>query len=266
MLIFSVYSYGMQMKGYVRLMHRALQSWAGVVLAAALTTMAAVLVATALAYILYPSGALADAMFLTPIITITTAFPFCIFVWAQVRDKIRLSTKLQHLVNRDRLTNVATRDYFFRRMASRPKSDGIMLMVDIDHFKRVNDTYGHVAGDAVIRHVAQILVAQTRRDDIVCRFGGEEFMVFLRDQDLDDGFAVAERMRAEIATAMAKSGDTQIPVTVSIGGAIKEPDADVAVVISVADAALYQAKRDGRNRTHFADPRGIEAAPQQRAS
>ena len=254
------------MTGYGRLMYRVLQSWTGVVLAAALTTMAAVFVATILAYMMYPPGGLPDAIKLTPVITIITAFPFCIFVWAQVRDNIRLSAKLQHLVNRDRLTNVATRDYFFRRMASKPGSDGIMLMVDIDHFKQVNDTYGHVAGDAVIRHVAQILVAQTRRDDIVCRFGGEEFMIFLRDQDIGEGFAVAERMRTEIATAMALSGEVQIRVTVSIGGAMKPPDADIAVVINVADAALYRAKRGGRNQTQFADDADLSSPSQLRAS
>lgn len=240
-------------KEFMQKLHSLLGTWGGVLLAATLTTLAAMVVAQGMAYLVYPEFALGPALRNTPVIAGVTAFPFCIFVWSRVRANILLSRELQHLVNRDRLTNVATRDYFFRRMASKPTADGVVLMVDIDHFKRVNDTYGHLVGDAVIRHVAQILVAQTRRDDIVCRFGGEEFMIFLRDQDVDEGYIVAERMRVAIGAAMARLDDVQIKVTVSIGGAIKTSDADISVVINVADAALYNAKRDGRNRTRFAD-------------
>ena len=177
--------------------------------------------------------------------------PFALFIGVKLRENTRLSDELVRLVNRDRLTDVATRDFFFRRMESDPEAYGVSLMVDIDHFKQVNDTHGHYAGDAVIKQVSQILKRETRTQDIVCRFGGEEFVVFLHEVSADQGLVVAERMRTAVAAEAlpGAEGRPALSVTVSIGGSLKERLEDINLSIQQADAALYRAKSNGRNRT-----------------
>ncbi|MFQ1700291.1 GGDEF domain-containing protein [Loktanella agnita] len=192
-----------------------------------------------------------------PIVTLITAFPFCLFVWAQVRKNIRLNSELQRLVNRDRLTDVATREYFFNQMEQAPQLRGVALMIDIDHFKRINDTYGHLAGDAVIQKVAKVLAEGTRQNDIVCRFGGEEFLIFLSDYTVVDGYAAAERLRQSVAETFVQFDDKLISVSISIGGFSKESDTRIDRAIRGADDALYRAKNAGRDQTIFADHTNI---------
>lgn len=174
-------------------------------------------------------------------------------VLVQNRRTVLLTDELQKLVNRDRLTDVATRDFFFARMSKMPEAFGISLMIDIDEFKSVNDTYGHLAGDAVIARVATILSRNLRDNDLVCRFGGEEFIVFLYEQSEEGGFAVAERMRQMIEEDAFEFNGTLLRVTVSIGGSLKDRIKDIEMAIQEADHALYRAKNAGRNRTIFAD-------------
>ncbi|WP_333715248.1 GGDEF domain-containing protein [Yoonia sp.] len=170
----------------------------------------------------------------------------------QQRRLVLLADELQRLLDRDRLTNVATRDFFFNRMNKRPEAYGVSLMVDIDKFKTINDTYGHLAGDQVIARVANVLCRNVRGDDLVCRFGGEEFIVFLHDQTLETGFAIAERMRRTIETDVVDFNGIAVSATVSIGGSLKDHIMDIELAISEADEALYRAKALGRNRTVFA--------------
>jgi diguanylate cyclase (GGDEF)-like protein len=234
-------------------MRRILKNWWGVWLAAGLTSLACMAVSEVLVRLLFEGENLWAALLITPFITFVTAFPVSFFIWVQVRRNIRLSVELQRLVNRDRLTEVATRDFFFARMRSNPQVYGISLMVDIDRFKTVNDTFGHLAGDVVIARVAGILCQNTRKNDIVCRFGGEEFVIFLHEEDSQGGFEVAERMRRAIADEVMNVEGQMLRVTVSIGGSLKERLNDVDTAIRQADRALYRAKTAGRNRTVFAD-------------
>ncbi|WP_168769482.1 GGDEF domain-containing protein [Yoonia sediminilitoris] len=228
-------------------MTRWLGSWSGVFIAATLTTIAATAVAQTIAYFVYPDHAVGVAMQLTPIIATITAFPFCVFIWAQVRKNIELSIELQRLVNRDRLTDVGTRDYFFKTMEAEPVASGISLMVDIDHFKRVNDQHGHFFGDEVIRRAAQVLRESTRDKDMLCRFGGEGFLIFLSGRSEAEGLEVAERMRKKIAEQAIEYRGEMLSVTVSIGAAQKKVTEDIEQSIQRADAALYHAKESGRN-------------------
>ena len=124
---------------------------------------------------------------LAAFITFVITLPVCMYIGLKIRENTSLSDELVRLVNRDRLTDVATRDFFFERMDKNPESYGVSLMVDIDHFKMVNDTYGHFAGDDVIKHVSQLLRKETRENDVICRFGGEEFVVFLHEVSGDQG-------------------------------------------------------------------------------
>jgi diguanylate cyclase (GGDEF)-like protein len=119
-----------------------------------------------------------------------------------------------------------------------------VAMVDIDYFKRVNDEFGHAAGDAVLTAVGSALMGHLRAGDLVCRFGGEEFLVILPDTPPKGAAHVSERLRASVAalTGLPK------PVTVSIGLAACHQDETAEVLIGRADAALYRAKEQGRDR------------------
>ena len=185
------------------------------------------------------------------IATIVVSFPLALFFIGQMRKNYMLTAELQRLVDRDRLTDVATRDFFFARMQAAPDAYGVSLMVDIDQFKAVNDRHGHLVGDQVIKDVAGILRQNTRADDIVCRFGGEEFVIFLSSQTQAQGFAIAERMRTDIAAHLIETQTGQVRVTVSIGGSLKDRMENVSRAIHDADKALYAAKNRGRNMTIF---------------
>ena len=229
-----------------------------VIVATFLTTAGCMLMVEFMVYGMFQGADKSGALKLAPIIAFLTALPVSLFIWSQVRRNMSLSQELQLLVDRDRLTDVATRDFFFARMDASPDSYGVSLMVDIDHFKQVNDTFGHQAGDAVISRVATILRQQTRSSDIVCRYGGEEFVIFLSDQDPIAGYEVAERMRKAIESDILPFQDEEIHVTVSIGGSLKESLEDVNRAFLQADEALYRAKSLGRNRTVFSKPTKVD--------
>ena len=165
-----------------------------------------------------------------------------------------LYEQLQARADTDPLTNVATRRLFFEQLEAHPERTGVSLMVDIDHFKAVNDTHGHMVGDRVIQAVADVLSAQVRSTDIICRFGGEEFAVFLRDSSPDLGAEIAERMRRGVAEANVQCAGQVISVSVSIGASQKKESEDISASLMRADDALYRAKTEGRNRVSLAWP------------
>ena len=159
-----------------------------------------------------------------------------------------MSQELARLLNRDRLTDVATRDYFFSRLAHDPQGYGVSLMIDIDHFKQVNDTFGHLVGDQVIMAVADVLRQTVRERDIVCRFGGEEFVIFLSEAGEAAGAHIAERIRADVEKRVTETECGDVRVTVSVGGSLKDSLEHIDEAIRRADEALYMAKTGGRNR------------------
>lgn len=124
-----------------------------------------------------------------------------------------------------------------------------VLLADIDHFKRVNDTYGHLAGDQLLVAVAATLAGHLRAGDILGRFGGEEFVVLLPDAGETEACRIADRLRAEVAATTALAGADRITVTVSIGVAALDTDGSgIFELVAAADAALYRAKSSGRDR------------------
>lgn len=124
-----------------------------------------------------------------------------------------------------------------------------VMMIDADHFKQINDTWGHAAGDAVLRQIAEIISDTTRSADIVFRYGGEEFLVALVETDLENATEVAEKVRAAVMNAEIAIGDSSpIRATVSIGVAVHDGHPDYQHLIRAADQALYRAKNEGRNR------------------
>ncbi|MEL6298630.1 MAG: PleD family two-component system response regulator [Pseudomonadota bacterium] len=125
-----------------------------------------------------------------------------------------------------------------------------IIVADIDHFKSINDTYGHDVGDVVLQQFAERFKGNTRSVDLACRIGGEEFVIVMPDTDLEPAYHVAERLRASVAEAPFKvSDELEIPVTASVGISILEfPEDTPATLFKRADNALYAAKREGRNR------------------
>jgi len=122
-------------------------------------------------------------------------------------------------------------------------------MLDIDHFKNVNDTYGHECGDLVIQSVSQTLLEQTREYDIIGRLGGEEFGILLPQTNLEEAHIIAERIRQKVADTIISYNGKEIHVTISLG-LIQNNDAidDFNTLVVLGDKCLYQAKAEGRNR------------------
>jgi diguanylate cyclase len=124
--------------------------------------------------------------------------------------------------------------------------------MDLDHFKDCNDTYGHRAGDLVLQALSGMLIEQTRKQDIVCRFGGEEFLVVLPNTHLSIARQRAEEWRAAFQDLVVAMGDLEIKTTLSAGLACYPLDGDKAEeLIKVADDALYKAKQEGRNQVFW---------------
>lgn len=128
-----------------------------------------------------------------------------------------------------------------------------VIFIDIDHFKRINDTYGHDAGDAVLRQVADLIQDQVRQLDIVGRYGGEEIVVGLIGANEKDATRIAEQLRASIEKATLTVPSDEIKITASLGVAELKDEKSIAAVLKRADEALYVAKNDGRNRVVVAE-------------
>lgn len=185
-------------------------------------------------------------------------------VYATFEDitaQVLLTQELRAKATTDELTRLVNRRTLFERLAIEyervQRNPGLrccLLAIDIDHFKRVNDTWGHAAGDAVLKQVAQTMKQQTRRIDIAARVGGEEFVIVLPDTSVDNAMALAERIRASVEGTPADTGHQQIAVTISIGlSAISADDPTDRAALERADLALYEAKHKGRNQVRL-DP------------
>jgi diguanylate cyclase (GGDEF)-like protein len=181
-----------------------------------------------------------------------------------LQDALKKSNQLLlQLSNTDPLTSLHNRRYLMDTLAReverscRTDIPLSLVMIDIDHFKRVNDTYGHQVGDAVLVAVAALLQGQLRPYDTAARFGGEEFVLVLPSTELAAAGAVAERLRKLTANlSFAKEGAADLGLTISAGVAIVSPGSIVNAddLIRQADTALYRAKQDGRNRVVLASP------------
>jgi len=168
--------------------------------------------------------------------------------------ELELQQRLYESSTYDSLTGALNRASFFRRFEvelelSRRHSAGLsLLMLDVDHFKRVNDTWGHAAGDAVLCHLVNLVQGLIRSTDLLGRTGGEEFSVLLPDTTREAVLAMAERLRREVASSPVYFEGQRIDISLSVGASlIAATDADPDAVLARADEALYAAKEGGRN-------------------
>lgn len=181
-----------------------------------------------------------------------------------VVGNLRLQETLRSGSERDPLTDLYNRRHLEISLprdlarAKRHAQVASLIMLDVDHFKEFNDSNGHDAGDTVLREVAHVLKRHTRAEDIACRYGGEEFLVFLQNCALDDAYAKAEAIREAIAQLRVFTRGSALPrITASFGISSYPVDGErMEDLIGCADAALYQAKESGRNRIIASSPPG----------
>ena len=168
--------------------------------------------------------------------------------------------EIYRLTTVDGLTQTYNKRYFLETLerevnrALRYGRNLSLILFDIDHFKRINDTHGHLAGDQILRDLASLVQANLRREDVFARYGGEEFAVILPESDRDHAVRVSEKLRALVEERAFSYDDEPIPVTISLGVASIAPGQEPITpteLVAAADAKLYEAKEGGRNRVVY---------------
>jgi diguanylate cyclase (GGDEF)-like protein len=178
------------------------------------------------------------------------------------------NASLVEMTTTDMMTHLKLKHYFYKVLSDKLEISIMqelplaVMMLDIDFFKRFNDTYGHACGDFVLQRVAKTISDGVRGNDLAGRYGGEEFVVMLFNTDQNAAMMVAERIRREIENLVLAYDENSLHVTISIGVSLFSPGSDVSAkqLVELADQALYLSKRNGRNRTTFADPELLAAA------
>jgi len=180
---------------------------------------------------------------------------------ADITDRKRMEAALHDLAISDPLTGLLNRRHFYQlaeeelERVRRYRYPVAALMVDLDQFKRINDTFGHIAGDAVLQTSAKVMREQLRGSDILCRYGGEEFAILMPEADLATAKGTAERLRLGLAAQAVETEPGSISMTASFGIAAMTPDSMLTLetLLDYADRMLYVAKKNGRNRVEAWD-------------
>ncbi len=198
------------------------------------------------------------------VISVMILFGFIYWFAVRVLDRLRRAyQKIEYLAITDDLTGLFNRRYFFMRLdqeidrSKRYKEDLACIMIDLDHFKNINDTYGHQAGDLVLKTVSNIIKHFSRNSDIVARYGGEEIIVLLPETDSESAVVFAEKIREAVEECSVPVQKFNVSVTASFGVSslnLTDEDEDAKKELIVkADRALYIAKKNGRNRVEYYD-------------
>ncbi len=192
---------------------------------------------------------MALTLFCIPLAQVAITFGLMMMIARRYVEELRrlsVMDKLTGVHNRAGMEMLGSRVLQRARMARRPVC---ALMIDADHFKRINDEHGHAGGDAVLRQIAEAIGAPLRPGDLLARFGGEEFVALLEGLDQDGGLRVAERLRERVEASAVQHGTKLLRCTISVGVACSRQQGDeLAPLLAAADKALYEAKQQGRNR------------------
>ncbi|MFZ2100493.1 MAG: GGDEF domain-containing protein [Oricola sp.] len=193
------------------------------------------------------------------IIPLLIAPPFFFFLLSKMRQLAIAHTELMTVASTDGLTSLLNRraftqmvdGYLQRVQQASTASHDALLVIDVDHFKAVNDRFGHDCGDEALKLVASTILTTVRETDLVARMGGEEFCVFIPNQSLEGISIIAERIRQSINEADFDAHGTHHKLSVSVGGVAFEKSQPFGDLYRVADERLYDAKRNGRNRVEL---------------
>ena len=178
---------------------------------------------------------------------------------ARIHELESKLAQMSELVREDQLTGSLNRrglDDVFERELARSERRGAPLcvaMLDLDDFKRINDTHGHLAGDQVLIHLVRVTKDTLRTMDVIARFGGEEFLILLPDTPIDDAMQTITRLQRELTKRIFMHNNEQLLITCSVGVALRAPNEEQTLLIKRADDALYKAKRAGKNRVVAAE-------------
>lgn len=207
---------------------------------------------------------------------ILLAGPLFFFLTTKLRELSRLNHRLNDAVSYDHLTQVLNRGAFIHsvkdaiRLLGRDGRGGgphsLYIVADIDHFKHVNDKFGHPVGDAALQHVATIMRDAVRNHDYIGRLGGEEFGILLTHVKFEDAHYIADRIRRTISNNNFVYEGQFIDLTISLGGVVFQGEADYSALYKAADAHLYTAKEEGRNQSVIAHYRPVEHGDQESES
>ncbi|MEO3413903.1 GGDEF domain-containing protein [Roseovarius sp. CAU 1744] len=176
------------------------------------------------------------------------AAPISYFVGLKMMDINILAEKLEYAVNHDNLTGACSRMNFHQRLESVEDQDMVLIMADVDHFKRINDRYGHKAGDHALKQFVTTLVRNCREDDVVARFGGEEFVILLKGVSRDEGEGTAQRLCECVRGKRIFADGQELQLTASFGVAEIMTVSQIDIALQMADLAVYRAKREGRDQ------------------
>lgn len=197
-------------------------------------------------------------------VVVAVVTPMCTYFFLSLLYQLEESRMVaRQLSETDDLTQLYNRRYFMeeaRHELQYAESQGrvfSVVLLDIDHFKSINDTHGHLAGDEALRRLGQLLRANCRKDQIIARFGGEEVIVLLPYTPLKTASMVAERLRKAIAGLTISAGGEAFGITASAGVAVWHPEDTLETLLSRVDEALYAAKAAGRNQVMVYDGEGI---------
>lgn len=193
-------------------------------------------------------------IYLTTLIVLTVGGPLCAFLVSWNHRLKQMTGELDTAFRKDGMTGLFTRHEFYLRVdhfiqSGNPVlSAGAILYVDVDHFKQVNDRYGHALGDDILLDIGILIRGMMGRRDVGARFGGEEFAVFLADADYGQAAWVANRILAGCRAVTRRAGERDVSVTVSIGVAFHTSGQTLEQLVDSADQCLFQAKEQGRDR------------------
>ncbi|HKL06338.1 MAG TPA: GGDEF domain-containing protein [Roseovarius sp.] len=204
-------------------------------------------------FMIMPPDLMRKTMISGAVIAMMLSAPVAYFVGTRLREIHDLNQRLRQAISFDPLTGAHTRTNFHSRVAQLRRGPMSLIIADIDHFKAINDRFGHQAGDTALHQFANALLDNCRASDIVARFGGEEFVILMAGTGARDGLIAAERLCQRVRDCPITVEGTAMNVTASFGVAGLKDPAQIEKAIRAADLALYRAKAEGRNRVCLYD-------------